>query len=174
MIAFTKKFLAVDVGIPLITSALIVALSFTLLRDIERRAGNIQDFQRTIASRANAVGTLASLRADAERARIYSSVLENILPTKDQLISFPKEFELIASKQHIRLAASFGNERAGTDAEPGAIAFTFKAQGTFPNILAFLSAAESSRYILQWNTFEFLRGKNDDYTAVISGLVFAR
>lgn len=174
MESFTKRFYLYDIGIPALILATLFALALLLRFDIARRAAAIQELRSTLASRARGVETLAALRRSAERARIYASVLGNILPTRDQLIGFPKEFELIAKKFDVRLSAAFGGETAATATEPGAIEFSFSVRGTYANIVAFITAAETSRYILSWSAFEFLKEKGDIYTATISGRVFTR
>lgn len=174
MESFTKRFYVVEAGVPALILAALLALAFLLRFDIARRVTAIEELRAGLASRAQAVETLAALRESAERARIYASVLGNILPTRDQLIGFPKEFELIAKKFDVRLSASFGSETAATVSEPGSIEFSFSVRGTYADIAAFLAAAETSRYIIAWSAFEFLKEKGEVYTATASGRVFTR
>lgn len=174
MESLTKRFYFYNIGIPAVIFAALFALTILLRFDIARRTAGIQELRSMLASRTQAVETLAVLRESAERARIYASVLGNILPTRDQLIGFPKEFELIAKKFDVRLSAAFGSETPATVTDPGMIEFTFSVRGAYQNIVAFISAAETSRYILSWNAFEFLKEKGDMYTATISGRVFTR
>ncbi|MDO8585329.1 MAG: hypothetical protein Q7R85_04410 [bacterium] len=169
-----KRTLLIDVGIPVAGLLAFVVFTAVLRLDMARRVETIAGLRQMIVSRTQAVQTLASLRADAERARIYSSVLGNILPSRDQLISFPKEFELIAKKYNVRLAAAFGAEAVASGGEPGAIDFSFQMKGAYPDIVAFLAAAESSRYILGWTSFEFLKDKLSDYNATVFGRVFTK
>ncbi|MBI4193328.1 MAG: hypothetical protein HY536_01745 [Candidatus Colwellbacteria bacterium] len=174
MESFTKRFYLVEVGIPAVVLVALLALAFLLRFDIARRASAIEELRSALAARAQAVETLAALRESAERARIYASVLGNILPTRDQLIGFPKEFELIAKKFDVRLSAAFGGETAATVSEPGSIEFSFSVRGSYADIVAFLAAAEQSRYIIAWSGFEFLKEKGELYTATASGRVFTR
>lgn len=163
-----------EVGVPAAILAALLALTFLLRFDIARRVIAIEELRAGLASRARSVETLAALRESAERARMYTSVLGNILPTRDQLIGFPKEFELIAKKFDVRLAAAFGSETPASATEPGAIEFSFSVRGTYANIVVFLAAAEKSRYIIAWSAFEFLKEKGDMYTATAAGRVFTR
>lgn len=174
MEASQKRTLLIDVGIPVAGLLACIVLTAVLRLDMTRRAETIAGLRQMIASRTESVQTLASLRADAEQARIYSSVLGNILPSRDQLISFPKEFELIAKKYNVRLAAAFGAETAASGGEPGAIDFSFQMKGAYADIVAFLGAAETSRYILAWTSFEFLKDKASDYNATVFGRVFTK
>lgn len=174
MEASIKRFYLIDIGIPFAALFAVIILAVLLRGDIMRRVEMIQTTRETLASRARAVEVLASLREDRERARIYSSVLGNILPSRDQLISFPKEFELIAKKHDVRLAAAFAGETKATASDPGAIDFSFQVRGSYANIVAFFAAAETSRYILSWASFEFLKEKGDAYSATIFGRVFTR
>lgn len=173
MTLFASRSALYRTGIPLGVIVAAVALTAFLGRDISSRAGAIRDVEQELASRARAVETLAYLRADDERAKHYFTVLENILPTKDQLIAFPREFVTIAKKYNVTLATSFGSEGPATDTAPGFIEFVFTAEGSFQNILAFLKSAEAGRYIVKWTSFEFLRAANG-YSATIAGVVFSR
>ncbi len=174
MEASQKRAVLIDVGIPVAGILTCIVLTVVLRADMARRVDAIAGLRQTIASRTETVQALASLRADAEQARIYSSVLGNILPSRDQLISFPKEFELIAKKYNVRLAAAFGAETVALGGEPGAIEFSFQMKGAYADIVAFLAAAESSRYILAWTSFEFLKDKVSDYNATVFGRVFTK
>lgn len=168
-----NKPLLYGVVIPSVVIVVVAGITLLLGSDIGRRADAIRSSEQELSSRAQAVEALAYLRADKDRAQKYSNVLENILPTKDQLIGFPREFDAVAKKYSVRLATAFGAEEKGTDVKPGSIEFVFTAEGSLQNLLAFMKAAESGRYILEWTSFEFLRSSGG-YSATMAGRVFSR
>lgn len=115
--------------------------------------------------------TIASLKSDFESAKPYISVLENILPIRDKLISFPRDIIFIAQKNKVEAAVSFGAETLASKTEAGFIKFTMTVDGSYSDILKFLQEAEKGKYIIDWVDTDLAFG-NKKYKGSISGRVF--
>ncbi len=166
-----KSRLIFNILLATIGVAVFLSLSVWLSLDISRRAGIIQSKKNEVASRTEKLGSLAILKSDFESAKPYFSILENILPIKDQLISLPREFEDLAKTGKINFGAAFPEESAGSDIEPGFISFNFSIGGTYDRILSFIKSAESGRYILNFSSLDISEG-GEGFRGSLSGKVF--
>ena len=153
--------------------ALLGLLTFLLGADMSRLANKIQQAREEHAGRVAAVSAFATLQSDAIRARPYSNALENILPTKDNLIEFPKEMKELGRRNGIDVAITFGAEAQSSGKSPGSIRFAMTADGSYDGIVAWMSAVEHSRYIVGWNSVDVVEQKGR-YHASIDGRVFSR
>ncbi len=161
------------ISIGIMVAAFFVASMIMILLgyDIGRRALMIQDYNKELKARVDASLSLLSLKADFESAKPYFSVLENILPIRDSLISFPKDISFIAQKNKISVAVSFGSETASASNAPGFVRFSMVAEGSYDDILKFIAEVERGKYVIDWSDADFSFNKKN-YTATISGRVF--
>lgn len=162
-----------QIGIILAIVVVFLTMIFWLSGDISERVVKIQNQQRELVARSISLESLSSLKSDAAAAKTLSSLLENILPLKDQLINFPKDMEEIARISGMDFGTSFGDEKSATESEPGYIAFVFTIGGNYEKIVNFMRQAEQSRYIIQWNNVDIAE-KSSVYRGTISGRVFSR
>ncbi len=167
------KRVALELGLIFIIAAVSGSLLLWMAGDIRSKAFAIREQKRQLTVRSLSLQSLADLKSDAERARTFSSLLENILPLKDQLINFPKDMEDIAGRYGVDFGSTFGEERAASGVEPGFIAFTFNIGGAYDRIVAFINEAERSRYIIEWMAFD-LSERSGSYRGTVSGKVFSR
>ncbi len=163
----------IELGIVAIAVIVLTSLIFWLKSDIGARALRVRGQQEELASRAISLNSLSILKADAVKARAFSSLLENTLPLKDQLIHFPRDIEEIARRNGLEFGSSFGEERASTDATPGYIGFIFTIGGAYDKIVNFMREVERGRYIVQWGNVDFAE-RDGAYRGTISGKVFSR
>ena len=161
--------LGIIAGIAIIFSSLI----FWLKSDIGARALRVQVQQKELASRSISLNSLSTLKADAAKARAFSSLLENTLQLKDQLIHFPRDIEEVARRNGLEFGSSFGEERAATEIAPGYIGFLFTIGGDYDRIVNFLREVERGRYIVQWGSID-LAERDGAYRGSIAGKVFSR
>jgi len=150
-----------------------LSLTIWLSGDLSRRAERIQNKKNEIASRSEKLGALAILKSDFESAKPYFSILDNILPTKDQLIRLPREFEDLAKANKINFGANFGEELASSEFAPGSIGFNFSITGSYDRITSFIKSAESGRYILDFGTFD-ISESGDGFKGALLGKVFSQ
>lgn len=172
-ISFKKK-LIINLSVSL---AIIVAFIFLLVLingDLNKRREDIVEHKREINSRTMAVSLLADLKKDAEKASPLISVLENRLPTRDELILFPRELTRLANDNNIELGFAFGSESPGSDEEPGVVGFTLSLSGEYDNLAKFLSDIEKSRYYIRITTADLTRKSGEIFGLITSGEVYIR
>lgn len=168
-----KSRLVLNISLPAMTAVVILLLCLWLSSDISRRALLIQEKKNNLASRAEKLESLAALKSDFLSAKPYFSILENILPTKDQLIKFPRVLSDLARENKINFGTTFGEETKSTETSPGSIAFSLSVAGSYDKIVNFIKTAESGSYILSWSSID-IRDGGDGSRGVISGKVFSQ
>lgn len=154
-------------GIVLILGGLLVILGF----DIGSQTQKIRTQRESLVNRTQSVSTLANLQNDFNESQKYLSALENILPTRDQLIDFPRELEIAARNQNLGFGFSFGNEKSPSNSEPGATTFSVTLQGTQTQIFNFVRFLEQSRFLISFSTFDMNRS-GERFNTTIRGEVF--
>jgi Tfp pilus assembly protein PilO len=152
---------------------ILVAITTWVGFDLYQLALTVQQERQERAERVAAAHALATLQSDALRAQAYRSTLENILPTKDTLIQFPKEIVALGKEGGEDVGVTFRTETASTEKTPGSIQFAMTVDGSYDEIAAFISRVERSRYIVAWDTIDVSEQKGR-YRATIDGRVFSR
>jgi len=168
-----KKQLFLKLGIGLGGVIVLVALTLLLSSDISRRVNQIQSQRSELFFRTQTIDVLATLKSDYEKVRPHLSFLENILPSKDQLITFSKDMETMARQNKVDLGFSFGPETPATDGDPGYLSFTITVAGTFNDLLAFVKDVGKSRYFTNFVSIDINR-RDSVYTGNLSGRVFSQ
>jgi len=151
----------------------LAGLVLFIYMDIQASVLTITQKNNTLATRSNSLSSLAILRGEFEKAKPYFSLLENILPPRDQLLSFSKELEGIAKKNSLEFGFTFGEERLATPTEPGYIAFRATVTGTYAGLANFLRSLETGRYFIDVSTVDSVK-KGDGFSNIINGRVFFR
>jgi Tfp pilus assembly protein PilO len=169
---FRKKLL-IQLSIGMGGAILIGILLLYIGHDINKRIREIQNQRSELAFRTQNIQTLALLRSGLEKSKTYISFLENILPSRDYLIAFPKDLEEMAKQNNIDLGFSFGSEYAATPEAPGYLTFTITISGVFDDMMAFLKTVEKSRYFVNFISMD-LNKRDKIYTGTLSGQVFSR
>jgi len=121
-------------------AVIILALATLLLFlgfDISRRTDTIVRQRQDLASRSQALSSLALLRSEAERANKIKEAIQDFLPTGDQLIVFPKSLESSAKNNQLSFGFTFNSEIAGSVSEPAINNFTLVTHGLYGNFLNF-------------------------------------
>lgn len=151
----------------------LAALLFFIYTNIQDSVLKISQERSALVSKSNALSSLASLRGEFEKAKPYFSLLENILPPRDQLLVFSKELEGLAKKNNLNFGFTYGEEKLSTDKEPGYIAFRISVTGGYAGLTNFLKSLEIERYFIDISTVDASK-KGDDFSAIINGKVFVR
>jgi len=170
-----KKKIIIIVGL---NAALAIFLSIILILtafNINKRINQIENLQKELTFRTNALKSLATLKQDSEKANPYFNMLKQILPIKDDLIKFPKDLSEIAKRNKVDLGFAFGKETLATDQEPGWINFNFTLTSTYEDFLNFLKSIEASRYFIELESLDLTREpQTPKFAALISGKVFSQ
>lgn len=167
-----KKHLIVVIFIPL---GIILILSASLIflgSDIASRANQINQLRRDLNFRLQATESLSGLRQDTEQVKSYLPVLEVFLPTRDQLISFLSDLNIIAKQSLVEISSSLGEENPKQDTGPGSVNFTITIQGIFDNLINFLKTLENGRYFTKIISLDSIN-QGDNFKTTLIGHVFS-
>lgn len=155
-------------GAILLISILIMLLGF----DINSRTSNILEERKEILSRSTIAESLALLKSDAEKASPYTSILENTLPTKDQLIVFSRELDSLAKGRRLSFGFNFGKETASTVSEPGFNDFKAVISGPYAELVNFLKDIKKSRYLVKFTNVDIVENGKDFEMSVVGSVFF--
>ncbi len=169
---FQKK-VFVRSGVALALVGILVGLTVFMGADIGRRTTQLGTLRDETRFRTEAIESFVALRGEYAKAQVYFSLLENILPQKDRLLSFPKDVRALGKKRSLVVNFAFGDEVLGTATTPGHINFQMSIHGAFPNLLSFLDDLKSSSYFVDLSSLELVWGEKD-VSATVMGKVFSR
>ncbi len=152
---------------------ILIVMVFLLQSDLDSKLSQIKLQHVTLASKSNSLESLAILRGQSDKAAPYFSFLENILPPRDQLLSFSKEIEDMARKNNLEFGFTFGQETIGSGDQPGKIDFKVLVTGPYESVSNFIKGVEGGRYFIDIVNVDLTK-KGQGYSATISGKVFFR
>jgi len=158
-----------------ITAGAAIALGIFMIflsSDISQKTKEISALQTNLELKLQAVGSLVILRQDYSKAQQYIPTLDTILPTRDQLVSFPRDMASEAKKININLNVNLGEETPKTETRLGSIAFMMTGQGKYDQFVNFFKGAETGRYSVKFDTLDFTR-QGEDFRALLKGKVFS-
>lgn len=145
-------------------SILIIILLVVVGIDTKRVADSVLDIRGEIYSQTRQSEQIAVLREEAIRAEDRQAVLEEALPKRDELFSFPNQIGSIGSQSDVGVNLTFGGEGERQ------IEYTLVAQGSYSNIAGFVRKLEE---ILFMNISSFgINQSADTYSLNLSGNVF--
>jgi len=123
--------------------------------DINKKAVAAKANRQNLADRSEELSLYAKLQSQATEAESYTSVLDNVLPSKDQLIDFQKNMEILATQSKVGFGFTFGNETPSTDTEPGRMGFSMTSSGSLGDIMNFIKSMGDSRFMIDFKSFDF-------------------
>lgn len=141
--------------------------------DIFARTEAIRAAEMRIVLELRAQSVLAALKSQREEARPFEEKLQSFLPPRDQLITFSRELEELASARGVGFGFGFGAETPATEGAAGSIGFTMTVSGAFGAIISFLERVEASSAIMRIESIDITGGGNE-YSLVSEGRVFFR
>lgn len=159
--------IAITLGLLAFLGGLLAMVGF----DIGNRTVKIQDLRLELIKRNRSISDLADLQRDFNKVSRYSSLLENVLPRRDQLFDFSKELEAAARRQKVGLGFIFSSEQASAEDVPGAAFFSLTLQGQLDNVMSFLKSMEIMRFITSFSSLDFTR-QGDSVNASLNGVVY--
>jgi hypothetical protein len=154
-------------------SIVVVFLILTAIMgfQISNRVLRIEGLKNEIALSSKSIELLVVLSQQSQQAQQYQNTLASSILTHDQLISFPKDIQLIGSSNGLNVSVRFGVE-SGTAADGvGTIKFRGSAEGTMEDFIRFLGALRRSRYIVDFTSFS-LDGGAGSFSFNFDGSVF--
>ena len=150
--------LLINIGIIAIAVILgVVGLSF-VLGDVSTKADMIAQYRVTSAMRNNNLNNIVDLQKAAASAATYQVAINRLMPTEDNLISFPQQIQTTAESHNITAQASFsGDPVPAANGAPGFVAFSLSASGDASNTIAFLKDLEtqSSQFLIAIDSADF-------------------
>jgi Tfp pilus assembly protein PilO len=151
----------------------LAGLLFFLRVDIKNTVLEIDQKSSDLAMRSTSLSSAAELKADFKEASLHFSLLENILPSRDNLLLFSKELEDLAANNNLEFGLTFGAETLAKEREPGNLCFRMVLTGGYDDFVNFLKDMERGRYFVDFNNIDIT--KNDEiFSGIIQGMVFFR
>lgn len=166
---FIKQLIIALVGIVIIATIIIILNS-----DINKRMQRIELRQKESLLQTQAILILSELKKESEIAKTNYALIETALPTRDQLISLPRELEQLAKKTSVDLGFSFGSETPSTDSQPGSIRFTMSLGGAMNDLLNFLKVFETNKYYINLSSVDISKKEGDRFSLGTTGEIFTR
>lgn len=167
-----KRQLILNVSITAGIAIVLGILIFFLSSDISQKTKEISALQTNLELKLQAVGSLVILRQDYSKAQQYIPTLDTILPTRDQLVSFPRDMINEAKKINVNLNVNLGEETLKTETQLGSIVFMMTGQGKYDGFVNLFKNAETGRYSVKFDTLDFTR-QGEDFRALLKGKVFS-
>ena len=173
MVAGFKKRLLIKSGI---AAAIILALAIFIIllnTDINKHIDEIIAANQEFALRSQTFNLLSSSNTDLKRAQPLLETLQTILPSKDQLITFPDELQKSANGYGVSVGFSFGSETPSTATQPGNIKFTMTLAGSFTDIVQYLKFIEGHRYFIRLDSVD-IRRETINFSLLTGGVIFTK
>jgi Tfp pilus assembly protein PilO len=165
-----KKFI-LTAGLGMLIILILSAGLFFFGFDISGKSDQIREIKSEIALRSKIINSLSAMRNDINMVQPYILGINNMLPTKDQLINFSKELDMTASQNKINLTSNFSGEDTKFSGELKWIGLTAAAEGDFNNLINFLKSIENSRYSVKLENIDFSE-KDKKFKMLLNGKVF--
>lgn len=151
---------------------LILGVGLIIIRaDILKKTEQINEIKKELDFRSTIIKSLSTMRGDINLIQPYIFGLDNVLPTKDQLINFSKDLNMMAAQNKINLASNFSGENIESSKGLKRIGLTATAEGNFNDLVNFLKAVENSRYSVKLDNID-INEKDGKYKMLLNGKVF--
>lgn len=144
--------------------------------DIQSLAEKVVAERSRIERRAGAIEILASLKRDAPATEEYRRAIDLVLPSRDQLLDFPRWLEGVARAHRLDVDFRFqGAQVAAGENVPGYVGFWMRTGGKLEEIVAFLKGLEleNSRFLVSLDAFD-IKEAAGNYELMSQGRVFFR
>lgn len=161
---FSTRF-ALQVGITLGVLGVIATAIFFVGKDIRATTDQVLATRREVQSTIRQLSDLARLREEARIAEPRREVLEDALPRRDELFSFPDEIQALAAENDVSVSFAFGAEEAGS------IGFSVNAFGPYGAVTRFINALEEEYLFINLSSFDIIASGNA-YQGSVTGSIF--
>ena len=111
------------------------------------------------------------MRGEINKVQPYVFGIENLLPTKDQLINFSKELDIAAGQNKISITSSFSGEDAKPSGDLKSLGLTASAEGELNSLIAFLNSVENSQYVVKLENVD-ISERDKKFKMLFNGKIF--
>lgn len=139
--------------------------------DISKKSEQIKEIRNEISLRSKIINSLSTIRGEINKVQPYILGIENLLPTKDQLINFSKELDTAAAQNKVSLASNFSGEDARSSGDLKSLGLTASTEGDFSNLISFLKSVENSRYAVKLENID-LSERDKKFKMLFNGKIF--
>jgi Tfp pilus assembly protein PilO len=149
---------------------------FYFSRDIEKSvAGSIQR-RSQIFTQSRQIENYTRLKSDYEKYQTYFPKLKSALPSREELIVLPSQFETEAGAAFVNQTFTFGEEVDGAEIEPKGILFSLNLTASGSQFLDYLGRINDLPYFLTFTQFDMISGQGHRNTSQFSikGKVYTR
>lgn len=144
----------------------IAVLLVVIGADTSKIASEVITAKNELKTGIEQLKVIAQLRDESKIANSNFEILENVLPKKDDLFSFPEKMEELAKSKGLISTFSFGKESEGS------IQYSFVVQnGTFEEIFRFVKTIEEDQIFMSINSLDMVLG-GEGYNGTINGVLF--
>ena len=168
-----KKRLFLNIGSATITVIVLLVVYYLIMISIADSVEQIQEKRKSLMLRSAVLASEASLKTDWSRVQKESLYLDNVFPPADELIEFPRDISVWASRNNLDVGFSFVKEVGSINDEPSYITFILISKGSLSDISNFLRSIEASRYLVQYDQYDLV-SEDNIYTLLINGKIFSR
>lgn len=161
----TRNSISLQTSIAVGLSFFIVFLLVIVGIDTRNVATEVIDTRVEINTRVKQSGEIARLREEAERAAPKKAILENVIPKKDELFTFPNQIAQIGSSQDLIANFTFGSESEGQ------INYSLIARGNYEDIAEFARKLKNDIPFMSISSFDLVLGAGE-YNMNFAGKVF--
>lgn len=166
-----KEWLLKNVGIGTGVIVFLGGLLFFLRLDLAGRVQDIEIARQMLVSRKAAIESRGLLKSDLEKAGAYYGLIDNALPTKDELVNVSGDLDAIARTHRVSFGITLGSETAPTYTDAGRIQFKMTATGAYQDVIRFLDSVKTSRYLVKYLDISIAQ-KGNFFEANASGHIF--
>lgn len=161
----------------LIGSPIIFAFAvYELSGDISKESSDIALSRQTIIRRNEFTDKLSQFKKNQSEIQSYKSVMDALLPTKDDLLLLPGRVQDLGKSRQVTVNISFrGSATDSTQNQPGEIAFAIEASGSYQNLKDFLDEFETKteNFLASLGNFDFVKN-GDSYSFSGDGKIYFR
>lgn len=150
---------------------LLIVILIVLGSKISNTTYDILSQKTEIMARQQKVEALSTLEKDAASAQKYVSILENSLPTKDELITFNQELDAIAKRTNTNVSFAFGAETGAITGGVQSITFQIVINGNVEQILNFFREMNKSRFIINVSDMDLTK-QGSIFKGILGGQVY--
>ena len=169
--------LNVWIGVGIIAGGILLffLLGAYLSGRIEGKSDAIAADRLVIAKRAELFANLAELKNRSAEVAKYRQKIDALLPSKDQLFSFPQTLNGLAIIHKISLNFSFKGAPIPPKTDfPGTANFSMDMNGSLENIALFLDDVEinATRFLIGVDSFDLVNISGTEYRLSAQARVF--
>ena len=169
--------LLLGIGIIIVSFVLLGLVLYWFSGNIAADTQKVIENRATINKQTRSIASLAELKAVASQADTYRAKMQELLPSKDDLLDFPKWLEDRSKTYQLSLRFTFeGTTIMPQTNEPGAVIFTIDVSGPYDNLRRFFKELEmtSPRFLASVDKLDVTFLDNIKYRAIAEGRVFFR